>query len=426
MRLNAVLGLLAGMQLLAGLLLQLLLLRLLGAGQETDAYIAAQAVPMALFAVLSVSLQSVWQPRLALACEDPVRWNQEQGLAQGQTFLCFGLPSALLWATGNLWIPIVFPGLSAAQIETVAELNGLLLLAGMLNGHVSLLVTAFRAQRRYLIGEIVSLFGYGVALGLIVSLVPVHGVAAAAWAMLGKALLAYAWLGGRSSRCRPDVRGGAGASNVWRQLRPLLLGGSLYKTSPLVDRFWSSQASAGSLTVFNLAHTAMGAVATIIEKAIATPVAPELARYVSQSRFDLLKYEYRKCLAKTTCLGLLFSVFLWALQSFLTRQASDWLLLSPQLAHKLWLICMLLTVYLVAAAGGTIVVNTFYALGNTRTPVLIGVVGFGCGVVLKSVGFLVYGLPGLAAATSAYYAANLLTLVFVLEKHVDANLSRQR
>lgn len=423
MRLNLSLGMLAGLQLLANLLTQLAVLRVVGTGGETDAFVAAQAVPMVVFAILAISLQSVWQPRLAVAADDTQRWRREQGVAQGQALIVFGLAIALLWSLRGVWIPLILPGFAPSQLQTVSELTTPLLTATLLNGHTALLTSALRARTRFVVGEAVVLASHLVAFGMVLWWVPQYGVQAAAWVSLGRAALVCTVLAWQAGWPPVNLRAGARAASIWRQLMPLLMGSSLYKTSPLVDRFWSSQAAAGSVTIFNLAMTANGAVATILERAISMPVAPRMARDAAAGRFAEVRATYRRCILHITGLVLVFAVALGASQPLWTSLVAPTLNIAPPLAEQMWLICLLLLAYLHVAASGTIAVNTFYAMGDTRTPVKVGVVGFLIGVVLKSAAFLAFGLTGLAAATSLYYAGNMVAMCLLLERRLHEELS---
>ena len=80
-------GALTALQLIFNFLVQLLILRIVGIGHLTDAFIAAQAVPLVLFSIISVSLSSVWQPRLSLLNNNRVRWKDGQGVALGQAVI---------------------------------------------------------------------------------------------------------------------------------------------------------------------------------------------------------------------------------------------------------------------------------------------------------------------------------------------------
>ena len=80
---------------------------------------------------------------------------------------------------------------------------------------------------------------------------------------------------------------------------------------------------------------------------------------------------------------------------------------------------VLLLGFVLVAAAGTAVVAVFYAMGDTRTPALIGSAGFVLGLAAKAAGFLAAGLPGLAAATSLYYLLNLGALVYFAWRRLE-------
>lgn len=423
MKLNLSLGVLAALQLTASLLIQLTVLRLVGAGPETDAFVAAQAGPLVLFAILSVSLHSVWQPRLSVVADDVARWRELQGVAQGQVLITFGSLALVLCVSAPLWIPHLFPGFEHAQVLLTTAMSLPLFVATALNGHSTLFTTALRSRDRFVAAEVVALGGTLISLALIAVTVPWAGVKAAPWCILARALAVSAILHVRAGRPAPNLRKAWSSGEVWQQLRPLLAGSSLYKTAPLIDRYWSSQAAAGGVTVLSLAQTGMGALAAVLERAFCVPVAPQLGRLVGRADYVQLRSVCRRAIKRVTIATVLIAAALGASHPLWVPALGALLKLSPQVATQMWLICMLLIGYLHVASSGTVVVAAFYAMGNTRTPVRIGIAGFLIGVVLKSVGFVMYGLPGLALATSTYYVGNFLTTWLFLEKTIHARLS---
>jgi putative peptidoglycan lipid II flippase len=70
--------------------------------------------------------------------------------------------------------------------------------------------------------------------------------------------------------------------------------------------------------------------------------------------------------------------------------------------------------YFVAAAFGDLIAKSFYALGDTRTPSLIGALGFTIGIGFKVVGVHWGGAYGLAWASSLYYLLNASAMLAIL------------
>jgi putative peptidoglycan lipid II flippase len=102
---------------------------------------------------------------------------------------------------------------------------------------------------------------------------------------------------------------------------------------------------------------------------------------------------------------------------------TSWINLTNSLATDAWLLCMLLIGYTLASAAGSIIVGSFYAMGDMRTPMKIGFIGFVISLLTKSILFLLYGLKGMAVATSLYYVFNTLVMFILLERKVNAKLS---
>jgi putative peptidoglycan lipid II flippase len=420
------LALVTSLHLLAGIATLLLLLAAVGVGQHSDAYIAAQAVPTVLTAVLAVSLQSVWQARLATAGEATGAWRAAHRAAHAQALVTFGGAGLALGVTSALWVPALFAGFDTATRALVVQMTPALLLAAAFNGAGAVLTTAQRGRDRLVSAEVVALLGSLAALAAVWPLARAAGVAAVAWLMLARAVLVWLALQALVGGSVPSWRAGWRDHTMWRQLRPLLASSGVYKTAPLVDRFWSALAPAGGVTLFGLAHSGMAALATVFERSLCMPAAPRIARSIARS--DLLA---ARGLCRRSVLAVALASAAVALTLLLARPWWDSSLaallgMQAERAHDLWKLCGLLLGYLFVAAAGTVVVSVFYALGDTSTPARIGLVGFGVGMLAKSAGFLWLGIEGLALATSLYYLGNLLALVLALERRIGRLLAPGR
>lgn len=84
---------------------------------------------------------------------------------------------------------------------------------------------------------------------------------------------------------------------------------------------------------------------------------------------------------------------------------------------------VLLMGYVTASVIGSILVSAFYSLSDTKTPTRIGLLGFFFSILIKSVGYMAYSLPGLVFATSLYYVFNALILFYKIEKKLKNELS---
>jgi len=420
---NASLGLLAALQLLTNLALQVVVLSIVGVGSMTDAYVAAQAVPVLLVSVLATSLQNVWQPRLAVLNDDNAARMNAQSLAHGQALIVFGVPVLLLMLSSSIWVKLLFPGFSADQLSLTAKMTQILLAASLFNGSSSLLTTAQRSRDRFIGPEVVQLIGFILAIAAAIPLLRLYGIDAVPWIILGRSVAVSLVLYEMAERPGAAPVTALRTTDIWPGAALLLAGSSIYKTGPLVDRYWISTAPAGSVTVFNLVQAGMNALATVLDRAICVPAGPALARLAQAGEMEALRSLYRQCVRRALYAIAALTLLLFAVQPFWADLAGLALKISPVLAQQMWLVCLSLLGYLLVAGCGYAVIAGFYALGDMRTPVSVGVVGFLIGVVLKSVAFLKFGVLGLAVATSAYYVLNLVVLIVLLERKTRADVS---
>ncbi len=417
-------GTVVGLQLLATLLTQLLVIRIVGLGPDTDAYIAAQTIPAVIVAIITTALQSVWLPRLAVMTGDLVAWREEQSIAQGQAGLLGG--GLLLFVGGSLpfWLPLLFPGFDGLQKQAAMFFCLVMLVAAAFNTQSAILTVALRARNRFMSAEIIALLGTVLSLAAMYLALPLWGLTAAVWIGLARSVMVYGAQMSLANWPPLSFTKGWACKETWILMRPLLFGVSIYKTSPLVDRYWASQAPAGAITTLSLAQTGMGALATILERAICMPITPSLARHVAQGDYVGLRRAYRSGIFRITFAVVCFTILLVALKPIFVVVTGAVLNIQSEAALIMWLMCLLLMGYLHVTASGTVVVAAFYAMGNTKTPVKIGVIGFVANVGIKSFGYLNFGILGLVLATSIYYIGNMLVMCIFLEKLINEKISR--
>jgi len=424
MRLAFTLGTLASLQFVVGLALQLAVFALLGAGEQTDAWVAAQAVPFVLATISAVSFQGAWQGRFAVVGERQDEWIAAQRVAQGQVLMLTGSIAAGLVATASLWVPLLFPGLSLKQWSLTTSMTCILLPACVLNAQSALFASALRGRDGFVIAEVVILIGALIGIALTVALLDRYGVVAAAWAQLARSVLVFVasyLIGGRPT---PSLRGALRDRTGWRLSAPILIGSTFYKTGPIVDRYWTSLAPAGGMTTFNLMQLGMGAVASVLERALCVPAIPSLARLADTSDHAGMRKLYRQRLVRVGIAVGIVLLTLLAVRPWWGSLVGSLLRIDADAAASTWWLCIVLVGYLYPAAAGSIVVSSFQALHDTLTPVRIGTIGFALSLLLKAAGFLSAGLPGLAAAIAVHYMGNMVVMTWLLERRLNREGSR--
>jgi putative peptidoglycan lipid II flippase len=270
----------------------------------------------------------------------------------------------------------------------------------------------YHARRRFLWAEFSPLFGNALGLGCIIWALPRYGVGAAAWTMVLRSFVQMSLLlPGLAGYRKPDW-GSPALGEVWRRLKPLLLGSAYYKTDLLVDRFLSSMAPAGGLSLLYLGQQAYNAANEIINKAIAAPMVPLLAEQAKSAEWTQFRISYRKRLFWMGSLTLGSYAILLATGEWLLKILIGYGGVTEQNVLLLQAILIALGGVYVGGALGQILTTAFYAKADTVTPTKIGIVAYSLGMALKIAGFILFGLLGIAGATSLYYllAASALYL----------------
>ena len=173
------------------LALQFLVIRFFGFGEVTDVYIAAQAVPGVIGAVLITALQSVWLPRLSTLPGGSKAWQGEHVIAQSQSLFLGGAVLVTLAMTIMLWLPLVFPNFSVQQIQTATSFSLILLLATLFNIQSGLLIISLRAQDKFILAESISTIGSLFSLVGAYYALPIWGIFSIVWVVLIRSILVY-------------------------------------------------------------------------------------------------------------------------------------------------------------------------------------------------------------------------------------------
>jgi putative peptidoglycan lipid II flippase len=406
MRLNLALGWLAASNLGVTAVMHWYVITSLGLGPATDALFAGMVVPQLVLAVVAGSLMHVLVPLLAIEGGQSfgeVAWGLVLGVAA-----LFTLVAASLFASAQVWVGWLLPGFSDDAHALTVTLTRIQLPGMVFAAVTSVLWSAYHARSRFIWAELSPLLAGLLTLAGLMLTLPRFGVAAAAWATVGRgALQTMLLLPGLGAWRRPDLAGPV-MREAWRRLRPLLAGTTYYKADPLVDRFLSSMAPAGGLSILYVGQQIWGALAQIINKAVAAPMVPVLARQAREGRWAEFHSHYRRRLAVLALLtgsGLVLFVLLGepVLRLVIGRGG-----VTEETVTNLWWIMIALAGLLVGGTMGQITSAAFYAKGDTRTPTRLGMITFTGYVPLKVAAFLLFGLPGVALSTSLFFVSNLV------------------
>ena len=416
MKQTLTLALLAGANILVTLAFQWYVITQLGVGVETDALFAGMAVPQLILLVVSSSLTHVLVPLLATEDESTFRQNA-WGFFLGISGI-FTMLALVLFVTAAYWVPFLVPGFSKAGQSLTVSLTRIQLVSMIGTASVSVLWSVYHARQKFIWVELSTLLSSSITLLLLIKVLAVYGVVGAAVLIVLRLCLQIAWLLPGLGHWEWPAWNSPAMREAWRRIRPLLIGTSYYRTDVLIDRFLASMAPAGGLSLLYIGQQIYGVANVVAEKAIATPMVPSLALQAGAAKWPAFRRAYQRRLLAMGGLTLLgYLVLLIGGERILNLLIGHGGVTKDNV-HTLWLIMIALVGVFIAGGMGVITSKTFYAMGDTRTPTRMSIVTYTLYVPAKVLGFLRYGLMGLAVVTSAYLFLNLLIQIVLLERFV--------
>jgi putative peptidoglycan lipid II flippase len=217
---------------------------------------------------------------------------------------------------------------------------------------------------------------------------------------------------------------------VGRLMAPRLLGVSVVQLNFLVNTIIASGLAEGSLTSINVAFAVMTMPQVVIAQAISIAALPTFSAQIARGQPE----EMRRSLA-STIRGILFLSIPAMMGLILLRTPVVSMLFQRGEfdTHSVELTAWALLWYTAGLVGHSlveIVSRAFYALHDTKTPVLVGVVAMSLNVVFSltfpgmfaSYGWMPHG--GLALANSLATALEMVALLWLMRRRLAGLESR--
>ena len=422
-RVGVSLSLLTAGQLLTSFGIQWYTIARLGAGSHTDALYAGSTLLQLCSAVVLDQVSFVLVPLLA-AREERERAALAWPLFVGIGSL-FALATLLLYGAAPYLVPVMAPGFAEPTALLAVELARIQLVGLLGAACFTVLSALYQARNRFLWPSGAVLLCSLIGWSLLVAGLPSLGVRLAAWVQVllwcGPALLLLRGLGPWSpgtTTHRTVFR------ELWMRVRPLLLSAACVRTGFVVDRFLTSFLAAGSLVLLDMTWRVMAALVRIFNQGLVTPVVPTLATLAESGRWLEFARLCRVRLLWMGGAGATATVLLIGMAT-LGRSLGEGLS-SLGVTAEMWGTIQMI---LLAGAGlllfgglTHVLVNAFYAQGDTGVPAKVEIGTSLVGLALKGIGFLMGGLLGIAVATTVQYALSSLLLGLLFSRRMAARL----
>lgn len=406
-----------------GLLRDRLFASTFGPGQTLDAYYAAFRIPDFIFNLIVLGTVSAAFVPIFLDYIAKKQIEEAYNIANtvmNTIFIVMAGISLVAFVFAHPVMKTIAPGFKDPETVALAvRYMRIMLLSPMIFGFSSVVSGILSAYRRFAAYSLApALYNLGIIIG-IMFFVPFFGVTALAWGVVLGAFMhllvqlptlhriGYKW------RAYIDLKS-QGFRTIFRLMLPRMFGFAALQISLFVTIAVATTLPAGSTTIYSLAVNLQYFAVTIFGTSIATAVFPLLAVAASKQDEEGFRSNFSLSFRKTLFFMIPASVLLLLFRAQVVRillgyGKFDW--------DATILTLQTLAVFsfgLFAQALMQLVTRAFYALQNTRIPVILGVICMTLNIVLSIVLAPRLGVPGLALADTIADIVNAALLIFLL------------
>ncbi len=396
-----------------------------GRGPQTDAYNAAFTVPDLLFYLLqSGALSSTIVPIITEYRQQGQNRQADQtvSIVASTIFVVVGLLVIAMWIGARPLTVLLNPGYDAARVALAVPLTRILLPAQMFFFIGGLMMGVLYSRKQFLIpalGPVI--YNAGIIFGGVVlrlffpPALAIHGLVwgAIGGAFLGNFLLPYLAVRRLGVRLIPSLNvRHPGAIKVWRLLLPMGLGIALPNIDQIVNKLFASYLGPGEQTAIMNAYRLMLLPIGIFAQAMALAVYPTLSGHAAEKNYKAIRRTMNQSLRNI----LFLTVPASALMFLLAAPIITFLLQSGKYSHADTLetasALRMLSLGIFAWSCQSLLTRGFYALQNSRVPVISGIC---VSVLFVAMNWLVVnastlGVRGLGLATSVAAIVHMVAL----------------
>ena len=395
-----------------------------GAGPVLDSYYAAFKLPDLIFNTLVLgALAAAFIPVFTkLWLVDKERALRVSNIVLNYLLLVLLILLAIVWLLADRLVPLFTPGFSWEQWQQTAALTRIMLLSIVFFGISNVFGGILNSLRKFLTFSLAPVFyNLGIILGVTL-FYRWWGIEGLAWGVVFGSCLHFliqlpetlraGWFYQWSWRLSGEVK------KIFRLMAPRMLGMATQQVNLLVITVIASTLASGSLAIFNLANNLQSLPISIFGVSLAIAVFPVFSQTLAmedKSGFvAAFSLHFRRIIFLIIPVSIMFLLlraqivrvvlgsgqFDWS-DTYFTAQTLGWFVVS-----------------LFAQSLIPMLARTFYALEDTKTPVLISILA----IILNIIGSLflgpLLGVEGLALAFSAAAIFQLLVLIVVLKLRV--------
>jgi putative peptidoglycan lipid II flippase len=412
---------------LLGLLRDVVIGAQFGTSGEYDAYVAAFKIPDIIYTLIAGGiLVSAFLPTFTdyLAREDRSgAWR----LASAVINLVVIVLIAVALVAALLAEPIVryllAPGFSAEAQALTAQLMRLLLIPPVIFGVSGVVMGILYAHQKFwLPGLAPSMYNLGIIFGALV-LAPALGIfGLTIGAIIGALLHLLIQVPGlRRVKMQYSARLAVrdpGVREVIRLMIPRMFGVAVVQLTFLVETFLASWLTVGAVSALNYAWRVMLLPQGVVAQSVATAAFPTFADQYARGQLAQLRSSL-----SATVRSILFIAIPAAIGLLVLREPIVQLLFQRGefTAASTAIVALALAGYalgLIGHSGVEILARAFYALHDTKTPVLLGILALAIDLVMGISLINALGVLGLALANMTAASIEMILLIVVIRRRL--------
>ena len=409
---------------LLGLFRDRLLASYFGAGSLLDSYYAAFKLPDLIFNTLVLgALASAFIPvftRIWLADKD--RALKLSNTVLNYLMLALIILSALFVLLAPNIVNLIVPGFSGDQLRQTVDLTRIMLISIIFFGISNVIGGILNSLKKFLTFSLAPVFyNLGIILGILI-FYPAFGFVGLAWGVvLGSGLhfliqlpevIRSGWVYRFSWQITDEVK------RVFKLMLPRTLGLAAGQVNQLVITIVASTLMAGSIAVFNLANNLQSFPISIFGVSLAIAVFPVFSQALAQDDKQMFKTAFSIHFRRVIFLIIPVSIFILLLRAQLVRVILgsgnfDWSDTYYTAQTLGWFVVSLFAQSLIPMLA-----RSFYALEDTKTPVIVSFASITVNIFGSIWLGKLYGVIGLAMAFSVAAILNMILLMVILRLRV--------
>ncbi len=380
---------------LLGLLRDHLLAGRFGAGQELDIYFAAFRIPDFVYGILVMGgITAAFLPVFSkyMKKEEEGAWSEDALRFANNVLNCFlfllVVICAILAVAAPWLIRFIIPGFSEESRQLTVALTRIMFLSPILFGLSNIFSGILHYFNKFLVYSLAPiLYNLGIIIGILFFF-PVFGIFGLAYGViLGAGLHLFIQIPAAVASGYKYKKlfnfNYPGLKQVFNLMIPRSIGTAAYHINLIVITAIASTLAAGSIAIFNLSNNLHYFPIGIIGVSFALSVFPSLSRAWAEKRKEDFLREFSFSLRQILFFIIPITVLIFLLRAQLVRMVLGtgefgWL------ETRLTAAC--LGVFCLGILGNSLVPlfsRSFFALHDTKTPVIVGLLAMGLNVVFS-------------------------------------------